>query len=123
MGLQGRDILVGDDAAGENQHVIGTLRFQQTDDFGEQLVVGSAQDAEAQHGGVLLHHGGRDLRRGLPQTGVDHFHASITQRASDDLGAPVVAVQARLGDDNADRGVGGDLGHGDSRTANLEFAS
>jgi hypothetical protein len=37
------------------------------------------------------------------QPGVDHLHAGITECGGHDLGATVVAVEARLGDEDADR--------------------
>ena len=43
-----------------------------------------------------------DLLRGLPQPGVDHFHARVAQRAGDHLGATIVAVEPRLRDDDSD---------------------
>ena len=42
-----------------------------------------------------------DLLGRLAEAGVDHFHAGIAQRARDDLGAAVVPVEPRLGNDDA----------------------
>jgi hypothetical protein len=36
----------------------------------------------------------------LMQSGVDHFHARVTQRAGDDLGTTIVAIEPRLSDDD-----------------------
>jgi hypothetical protein len=38
----------------------------------------------------------------LPEAGVDDLHAGIAEGSGDDLGAAVVAVEAGLGDENAD---------------------
>ena len=43
-----------------------------------------------------------DLLRRLAQAGVDHLHAGVAQRAGDDLGAAVVAVEPRLGNDDSE---------------------
>ena len=43
----------------------------------------------------------------LVQPGVDDLHAGVAQRAGDDLGAAVVAVEAGLGDDDADLALAG----------------
>src|SRR5687767_15185487 len=50
----------------------------------------------------LLERRADDLLGRLPQAGVDHFHPRVTQRARDDLGATVVAVQTGFGDDDSD---------------------
>ena len=72
---------------------------------GHQGHVGAGEDREAHRVGVLLHDGRRDLLRRLVEAGVDDLHAGVAQAAGDDLRAAVVAVQARLGDDDADRAV------------------
>ena len=50
----------------------------------------------------------------LAQAGVDHLHARVAQRARDDLSAAVVAIEARLGDDDSElshiQGLGLGLG-------------
>ena len=56
-----------------------------------------------------------DLLRRLAQARVDHLHAGVAQRPGDDLGAAVVAVEARLGDDDADF-----LIHGCSRSSAVQ---
>ncbi len=50
---------------------------------------------------------GHDLLGRLMQPGVDHLEAGVAQRPRDDLGAPVVAVEPGLRDDDAN----GTLGH------------
>ena len=68
----------------------------------EQRHVRPGEHREADRVGVLLDGGLHDLLRGLVQAGVDDLHPGVPQGARDDLGAPVVAVQARLGDDDPD---------------------
>ena len=62
----------------------------------------AGEDREPDGVGVLLQDGLDDLLRRLVQAGVDDLHAGVAQRAGDDLGAAVVAVEAGLGDDDAD---------------------
>ena len=47
------------------------------------------------------------LLRRLEQAGVDDLEAGVAQRPGDDLGAPVVAVEAGLGHDDPVRQFGG----------------
>jgi hypothetical protein len=68
--------------------------------------VRAGQDRQADRVGILGDGGLDDLLRGLVQAGVDDLHPGVAQRPGDDLRAPVVPVQARLGDDDA-QGAGG----------------
>ena len=63
----------------------------------------AGQDRQADRVGVLLDRGLDDLLRRLVQAGVDDLDAGVAQRPGDDLRAAVVAVQAGLGDDDAQR--------------------
>ena len=74
--------------------------------------VRAGEDRQPDGVGVLLEHGLDDLLRRLVQAGVDDLHAGVAQRAGDDLRAAVVAVEAGLGDDDADLARGGGGGHG-----------
>ena len=76
--------------------------FEQRDDFRDQGHVGAGEDREADRVGVLLDHRLGDLLGRLVQAGVDDLHAGVAEGAGDDLGAAVVAVEAGLGDDDAD---------------------
>ena len=69
---------------------------------GEQGHVGAGEHRQADGVGVLLDDGLDDLLRRLVQAGVDDLHAGVAQRARHDLGAAVVPVEARLGDDHPD---------------------
>ncbi len=54
----------------------------------------------------ILLEGGLDDHLGrLVEAGVDHLHAGVAQGPGDYLGAPVVAVQAGLGHQHADRSL------------------
>ena len=69
---------------------------------GEQGHVRAGEHREADGVGVLLDDGLDDLLRRLVQAGVDDLHAGVAERAGHDLGAAVVPVEARLGDDHSD---------------------
>ena len=45
---------------------------------------------------ILLERSSHNLLGRLAQSGVDDLHARVPQRSGDDLGAPIVAVEARL---------------------------
>ena len=51
---------------------------------------------------VFLYGRSRDHFRGLVQASVHHLEAGIAQSAGNDLGAPVMAIEARLGNQNPD---------------------
>ena len=76
--------------------------LEQLDDPRHERHVRARQDRQADRVGVLLDDGLDDLLGRLVQARVDHLHAGVAQRARDDLRAAVVAVEAGLGDDDAD---------------------
>ena len=76
--------------------------LEQLADAGEQRHVRAGEDREADHVDVFLDGRAGDHLRRLVQAGVDDFHAGVTQRGGDDLGAAVVAIEAGLGDEHAD---------------------
>ena len=67
--------------------------------------MGAGEHGQPDTVGVLGDRGLDDLLRGLVQPGVDDLHAGIAQRAGNNLGATVVAIQARLGDYHSNRCV------------------
>ena len=77
--------------------------IEQLFDARKERHVRAAQDREPDDVDVFLNGGGRDHLRRLVQAGVDDFHAGIAKRGGDDLGATVVAVEAGLGYEDADR--------------------
>ena len=60
------------------------------------------EDRQPDGVGVLLDDGLDDLLGGLVQPSVDDLHARVAQGARDDLRAAIMAVEAWLGDDDAD---------------------
>ena len=78
------------------------------EDARHQGHVGAAEEAEAEPVGVLVGDGADDGLGRLPQAGVDDVHAGVAQGAGHDLDAAVVAVEADLGEHDAD---GGSRGH------------
>jgi hypothetical protein len=63
--------------------------------------VGAGQNRQPHDVRILLQGGAGNHLGRLPQAGVNHFHTCIAQRARDDLGAAIVPIQSRLGDDNS----------------------
>ena len=96
------DVGVGDDAAAEDDDVARVALGEQLDDPREQRHVRAGEDRQPDGVGVLLDRRLDDLLRRLVQAGVDDLHAGVAQRPGDDLGAAVVPVEARLGDDDPD---------------------
>ena len=62
----------------------------------------AGEDTEPYHVHILLQGCFYDHLRCLPDPRIDHLHTGISQRPRDDLGAPVVAIQARLCDQHPD---------------------
>ena len=100
--LEALEVGLGDDAAAEDDDVVRAALLQLVDDGGEERVVGAAHDREPDGVHVLLHGGGGDHLGRLVQAGVDDLEAGVAERAGDDLGAAVVAVEPGLGDEDAE---------------------
>src|SRR5215211_8383537 len=98
---QARDLVGGDDPAPEHEHVPHALLAQERDDAREQRVVRAREHRETDGVGVLLQRGLRHLLGRLVQPRVDDLEAGVAQGAGDDLRAPVVTVEAGLGDHDA----------------------
>ena len=76
-------------------------------DAGDDCVVGSGEDGEADAIDVFLDGGGDDHLGGLTETGVDDFHAGVAECSGDDFGAAVVTVETGFGYQDADWGRAG----------------
>ena len=86
-------LILGRDRATEHeQNVFGVLGEKQGVDTGNDDVVGSGEDGQADAVDVLLDGGGDDHLGRLAQAGVDDFHAGIAEGAGDDLCTAVMAV-------------------------------
>ena len=97
------NIDVGNDAADEHRHVVQPLFAQQFHQPGADVHVGAAQNRQADHIRVLLQRRRGDLLGRLAQPRVNDFHAGVPQRPGDHLGAAVVPIESRFGDDDARR--------------------
>src|SRR3954454_11714605 len=113
--LELRDVVGRDRAAHGQQHVVDALLAQELDDARHQGHVRARQDRQADGVGVLLDHGRDDLLGRLVQARVDDLHPGVAESAGDDLRAPVVPVEAGLGDHDADLLAGARGGHRSGR--------
>src|SRR4029077_8571555 len=109
--LEAFDILIGDDPANQHQHIIHFVLLQQVHHAWNDGVVRARENRKSDDLHVFLERGADDHLRRLAQTCVDDFHAGIAESASDNLGAAVVAVEARLRNENPDFCVGGHRYH------------
>ena len=100
--FQLRGIFIRNDAAYDDQHIGHLFFFQQLHHARHDGVVRSGKNGQADDLHVFLQRGIDDHFRGLPEAGIDNLHAGIAQRASDDLRAPVVSVEAGFGDQDPD---------------------
>ena len=94
------------------------LHLEERTDPWKERHVGAAQDGKTHHVHVFLNRGGSDHLGGLVEPGVDDFHAGIAERGGHDLGTPVVAIEAGLGDEHAN-GTG-HRGQGPSRAVPVD---
>src|ERR1039458_5908335 len=108
--FQSFHILVGDNAADQHQHIVHLIFLEQVHHARNNRIVRARKNREADDLNVFLERGIDNHLRGLAEAGVDDFHAGIAKGAGNDLGATVVTVEARLGDQDADllirRGIG-----------------
>src|SRR5690349_7469629 len=95
------DVGAGDDAAAEDEDVVEAAGLELLEHPGEQRHVGAGEEAQTDAVGVLLEGGLGDLLGRLAEAGVDDLEAGVPEGTRDDLGAPVVTVEADLGDDDA----------------------
>ena len=95
--LDSGDVLIGQDAARHDQHIVHAILTEQVHHLGEDRHMRAREDAHQDGVHILLDGGFDDHRRRLADAGIDHFHASVAQRPRDHLGAPVVSIEARLG--------------------------
>jgi len=95
-------IFVGDGAPQDEEDVFGLLFAEEGGDAGDDDVVSSGEDGEADAVDVLLDGGGDDHLGGLTEAGVDDLHSGVAEGSGDDFGAAVVAVKAGLCDQDAD---------------------
>ena len=100
-GLQRIDIALGDDPAHDNDHVCEPFGPQAFHDSRDQRQVRPGQQRKPHRVRVLLHRGADHLLGCLVEAGVDDLEAGVSQGAGDHLGASVVAIETRLGHDDA----------------------
>lgn len=95
-------VVIGDDAASDDDDVVGALGSKELDDAGHKGHVRAGENRESNDVDVLLDGGFRDLLRRLAQAGVDDLHPMVAQRAGDDLDASVMTIEAGLGHEDPD---------------------
>src|SRR5205823_3833711 len=96
------EVFLRNDPAARDEDVARLPFLEELHDLREQGHVSAAEAREADRVDVLLDRGLDDVLRRLPEPGVDDLHAGIAQRAGDDLGPTVVAVESRFRDQDAD---------------------
>jgi Transmembrane secretion effector len=100
--LDGGDILVGENAAGHHQDVVGAVLAQQFHHLGEDRHVRAGEDAHQDGVHVLLDSRLDDHLRRLANASVDDLHPGVAQGPRDHLRATIVPVEAGLRHQHAD---------------------
>ena len=98
--LQHGDVAFGDDPADDHEDVAAAGVGQELDHPGHEGEVGPGEQGEPDGVGVLLHDGLDHLLGRLVEARVDDLEPGVTQGPGDDLGSPIVAVEAWLGHDD-----------------------
>jgi len=104
--FEGRDIFFRDDASTEDDDIFCSFFFEPSDDFREDVVVGSGEDGQSDGIDILLDGGVDDLFWGLVQARVDDFEACVPEPSGDDFGSPVVSIESRFSDEDSDSSFG-----------------
>ena len=102
MRVELRNVDIRNDTADDHQHVVHAALAQQLHDPRTDVHMRAGQDRQPDHVGVFLEGGGDDLLGRLPKARVDHLHPGVAECTGNDLGAAIVPVEARLGNDDAD---------------------
>src|SRR5688572_10743270 len=98
--LQGGNILLGNDASCQYQHVVELLLLQKLHHPWQDDIMCARKNGEPNTVNILLESGIDDLFRSLPKSGIDHFHTRIPQGTSDNFCAAIVAIQSGFGNEN-----------------------
>ena len=101
--MQARDIAPWDRATDNEEGVVGAGGAQGVGGLLGKGHMGAAENAQPDDLHILLQGGGGDGLGALANSRVDHLEPGLAQGAGDELGTTVVAVQARLGDQNSHR--------------------
>ena len=101
--LEHRHVLVGDDAAGRHQHVAHALGREGAPVIRGRSVIWAPDRMDSPTTSTSSWTRRRDDHLGrLADAGVDDLEALVAQPSREHLGAPVMAVEARLGDEHLD---------------------
>jgi len=100
--LETVDILVGNDAADEDEYLIHFVLLEEIYDARDDGIVRAGKNRKADDLNIFLQGGVDNHLWCLAEAGVNHLHARIAQGTGDDLGATVMTVEAGLGYENAD---------------------
>src|SRR5207237_235769 len=96
------NVFLRNDPAARDEDVARLPFLEELHHLREKGHVRPAEARQADRVDVLLDRGLDDVLRTLPQAGVDDLHAGVAQRAGDDLGPAVVAVESRFRNQDAD---------------------
>jgi ribonuclease BN (tRNA processing enzyme) len=100
--LERGDVVLWDRPSYDHEDVLHPILTQAVQDLRDEGHVGAGEDGDADGVGVLLNCSLDDLLGRLVQTRVNDLHPGVAEGAGDDLRPPVVPVEPRLGDDDAD---------------------
>src|SRR5262249_27476800 len=100
---QFRDVPQGDRPPDDHADMSQAGAPQLLQHLRNQGPVGTAQEAQAEPVGVLVGDGADDRFRRLPEPGIDDVETGIAQGPRHDLDAPIVSIEADLGQDDAHR--------------------
>jgi len=99
--LEPGHVLVGDDPACEDHHVIQMIFPFKLHDAREEMHVSSGEYRKPDGIDVFLQGGIDDLFGSLPEPRVNNFHSGIAKGARNDFSSAIVTIEARFGHENS----------------------
>src|ERR1700733_804823 len=96
--LQRGNIRFRNNSADQHGHVVHAFAAEQFHQPRAKRIVRAGKNRKPDHVDIFLRRRRRNHFRCLPQSGVNHFHPGIAQRAGDNFRAAIVTIQPRLSD-------------------------
>src|SRR5262245_66466478 len=96
------DILLRNDSSAKDCNIPRLFFPEEPEHLAEQSHMGGGMDGKTDSVHVFLKRRGGDLFRSVVDAEIDHLHAGIPQRPSDDLNSAVVTVETNLGNQNSE---------------------
>jgi len=109
--LEALNILIGNNAADQNEHIVHLVLLEQVHDARDDGIVCPGKDRQTDDLHIFLQRGAHNHFGRLPEARVNDFHAGVAQGSGNHFGAAIVAVEAGFGNQNANLRLSGHREH------------